>query len=435
LGAIELVLAQQPAQPDPTQSASPQEATEALTAWEWFQEVQLPERGSARYVDFLVTPSVFSKSRADLADLRLRDANDRDVPYALRVRREEREQRPLEARKFNESTKDDRSVELSLDLGEMATEHNEVELQTNGTNFRRRVQIEGSDTSKDWNAILEKAYVVHFEVERRTVESRRLQYPVSRHRYLRIRLYPDAGLEDDRPVITSATVFRTARRAGEYVTRPAELGERQAVRTDDGPGSAWDISFAGELVPSERLSFDVADDDFARSYRLDLMDSDGRPQVLKQGVWQRRAGEEHKPLEIEYTEIAARQLRLSVTDHRNQPLNITAVRYASPARQVVFAHTESLAAPVRLYFGNPKAEPPHYDFAANLPVEPAPPPVRANLAEVEKNPVYEPAPKPLAERWPWLVYAVLGLASLTLLGVLGLLSYGALARHRPRGKA
>ena len=45
------------------------------------------------------------------------------------------------------------------------------------------------------------------------------------------------------------------------------------------------------------------------------------------------------------------------------------------------------------------------------------------------NPIYQPVPKPWTERWPWLVYVVLSVASLILLGILGVLARAAIARH------
>jgi hypothetical protein len=90
-----------------------------------------------------------------------------------------------------------------------------------------------------------------------------------------------------------------------------------------------------------------------------------------------------------------------------------------------------LAAPLQLYFGNPAADTADYDFARLLPATLAPPPVRvpSESAGVQDNPIYRPTPKPWTERWPWLVYVVLGIASLVLLGILTLLGRQAIARH------
>ena len=411
----------------------PRESTEALASWEWLEELQLPEAKQARYFDFLVTPSVFDKSRADLGDLRLYDSRERVIPYALRVLRAENKQEALTARQFNRTTNPDRSVEVSLDLGEQPVEHNEIEIVTKGSNFRRRVQLEGSATNQNWGSIVDKAYLVHFQVDSQQVDVRKLHYPASRFRYVRVREFPESGNEDDRPEIAQVTVYHSTRLPGEYVTLPATLGARQAEPADGAPGSAWYIDFGGQTVPCEQLSFDVSDNDFVRSYRLEKADPDEPPGVLATGEWRRRAGTEIRPMEISFGEVRARRLRLIVTDYRNPPLNLTAVRYTAPARQIIFARSDDPALPFRLHFGNPDALPPHYDFAANLPAN-LEPPVRATLQSLTQNPIYQPVPKPWTERWPWLVYVVLSIASLILLGILGVLARAAIARHDAAGQ-
>jgi hypothetical protein len=56
--------------------------------------------------------------------------------------------------------------------------------------------------------------------------------------------------------------------------------------------------------------------------------------------------------------------------------------------------------------------------------------VQANLVgSVEKNPTYQPPPLPLSEQWPWLIYLVLGAASLMLLVILAVLARQVMARH------
>jgi hypothetical protein len=378
-------------------------------------------------MDAVVSPDVFDKARADLGDLRLYDVNGREVPYDLRVRRAQDTQEPVSAKEFNRTTLPDKAVELSLDLGEKTGEHNQVVVITDGDNFRRRLLVETGDDGQKWQTLLDKVYLVHFRVGEQLIDVRRFTYPVSRYPYLRIRVYPDASLEDDGPGIKSVEVSRSIQVPGEEVTQPAALGGREPVPADGGPGSSWTIDL-GARVPCERLLFDVADNEFTRSYRLETANPDEPPQFLKSGEWRRRAGEEQRPLEVRFNEVQVRRLRLVVTDFRNPPLGLAAVRYAAPARQIVFSPTD-LAPPLKLYFGNPDAEPPHYDFAAALPARLDPAPERAALGDVAPNPAYRPTPPPWSERWPWLVYVVLGAASLVLLGVLIALGREALRRH------
>jgi hypothetical protein len=413
---------------------SPGAPGEALSEWEWNADVNPPPGPAGGLVDFLVTPAVFDRARPDLGDLRLVDAGGRMVPYALRIRREQDEKRPLPAREFNRAAGADRSVGVSLDLGEAPGEHNEIDVTTGGRDFRRRLVLEGSNDEKSWNHLLDKVYLMHFDVGPRVADVHAFTYPVSRFRYLRVHVFPDRSLEADAPEITSVGVFRSVRVRGEDVTLPANLSPREPVRAADGPGSAWTIEFGGNQVPVSRLDVDVADDEFTRPFQLEEVGEENVRRVVAQGEWKRRRGPERRPLEVVFPETMARRLRLVVTDYRNPPLNLLNVRYTAAAREVVFARTAS-GAPLRLYAGNPNARPPHYDFAASLPAKLDPAPVRGSLGEPAKNPEYRPPPKPWTERWPWLVYVVLGAASLVLLAILLGLARAALDRHDRRPAA
>ncbi len=407
----------------------PRAAPESLAAWEWYAEVSRPpSKRPPRWADFLLTPAIFDKARPDQADLRLYDASGRTVPYALRVRRARDEQQRVPAREFNRATNPDRSVELRLDLGERPPEHNGVEVQTRGENFRRRLEEEGSDDGKTWSKLLDRADLVHFRVKGQTVDVHDASYPPSRFRYLRLRVFPDRGLADDVPVVMSAAALHVVQLPGEDVTLPANLGARQPEPADGGPGSVWAIDFGGYAVPVERLTFDVTDQEFVRPYRLELVDGEGNRQHLASGQWQRTLGE-GRPLEIKFNEVTARRLRLVVTDFRNQPLDLRSATYSAPARQVVYEPKGDVAWPLRLYFGNARAAAPHYDFAETLPATINPAPERGSLEAPARNPEYQPAQKPWTERWPWLVYLVLGVAVAVLLGILGALGREAVRRH------
>ncbi len=340
----------------------------------------------------------------------------------------------LPARAFNRAAHPDRSVELTLDLGEAPGEHNEIDVTTAGRDFRRRLLLEGSNDGTGWRVMLDKVYLLHFEIGAQVADVHRFPYPVSRFRYLRVQVFPDRSVEADAPEITAAGVFHTVRVPGEDMTLPATLGAREAVRAPEGPGSAWMIDFGGDQVPVDHLRVDASDDEFTRPYQLEVLGEENQRRVVAQGEWRRRRGREPRPLEIVFPEVAARRLRLVVTDYRNPPLNLVGLRCTAPAREVVLA-SPAAGGPWRLYFGNPAAPPPHYDFAAALPEKLDPPPVRTTLGAPAKNPEYRPPPRPWTERWPWLVYVVLGTASAVLLAILALLAREALARHDRRAAA
>jgi hypothetical protein len=406
---------------------APGAPAESLSEWEWYADVNPGAGPAGGLVDFLVTPAVFDRARPDLGDLRL-VADGQAVPYALRVRREQDDKKPLAAKEVNRVRPPDGSAQVTLDLGDSPGEHNEIAVTIPGRDVRRRLLLEGSNDDKSWGVLLDKVYLMHFDVGPQVVDVHRFTYPVSRFRYLRVQVFPDRSLEKDDLALAGVEVFRTVKVPGEDVTLPANLGPREAVRAPDGPGSAWGIDFGGNQVPVARLTVDASDDEFTRPYQLEAVGEENVRRILAQGEWRRRRNEARRQLEIVFPEVMARRLRLVVTDYRNPPLNLLHVRYSAAAREVVFSRPAS-AAPLRLYVGNPKAGSPHYDFAASLPDKLAPPPLRTSLGELAKNPDYRPPPKPWTERWPWLVYVVLGTASLVLLAILAGLAREALARH------
>src|SRR5207247_4325513 len=194
--------------------------------------------------------------------------------------------------------------------------------------------------------------VMHVEADAKVIDVRRLSYPASRFRYLRLHVFPDQSLDKDKPEITSVAVLWFTQAPGLEVTLDAQLGPRQADRVDGKPSSVWTVEFGGLSVPCGHLLCDVDDDDFARSYRVEVVSPNEPNQVIAQGEWRRRAGEEKKPLEIRFeTEVVAAQLRLVATDYSNPPLNLTAVRYRAAARQLIFENSDALGWPLDLYFG------------------------------------------------------------------------------------
>jgi hypothetical protein len=408
---------------------------ESRRDWEFYSEVKLPDADDSPWCDFVLGPSVFDKSGLDLGDLRLYDAAGREVPYALRVRRTQAERQAIAAREFNRTPGPDGSREVSLDLGDNPPPHNEIELVTPGTRFRRPVQVEGSADNNEWRVLIERAYLLRFDHGKDSLNVRRLGYADSRFRYLRVRVFPDPEVDREPVELADVKAFRTVDVPGETFSVPATVGAREDVMGDGGPGSAWILDLGATNVPCETLRVHVGDTEFVRNYRVESLGPVGTVRrfnpSISNGEWSRRAGEPLAPLEAKFGEQPITRFRLIVTDNRNQPVTIDRAEAVGSARQIVFARS-GVQSPVRLYFGNPRAEPPNYDFARQLPARLDPAPARLTHADRQVNPDYVPPPKPLTERWPWLIYVVLSAAALVLTGLLVQLARTAIAEHDAR---
>lgn len=426
----------------PTQA---EEATPELQArWEYFVPVPIPAAktdDSPTLVDFILGRDVFAHARPDLADLRLYDAAGKTIPYSLRYRRPQTIRESVTATEFNRAEPEDGPSELTLDLQRDDIQYNEIKIVTSGANFRRAVEIDGSEDGKTWRRLV-AGNLLRYEHEKQKIDIDSLMFADSRFRYLRVRIHPDpkpVTINQDlaRFRITEVSVLRHVEDPGERLTQEGTLQPREPGRTYGAPGSVWIIDLGGDNVPCDRIEADIADSEFARDIMIEAEYPTGPLGQLRftyvamtgEMVWQRKPGAPKKPLIATFQEVQTRRLRLYVTDHRNPPLSIRSIKFSAPARQVVFARPASEAGEPQLFFGNPRAELPVYDFARNLPEKLSPPPTRSESKPAARNPNFVPPPQPFTERFPWLIYVVLGSVSVVLAGVIVSLSRAAIAIH------
>jgi hypothetical protein len=274
----------------------------------FFVEVN-PRQGTPGIYDVMIPNQVMDKSREDLADLRLYDNSAREIPYALRIRRQLNESAEIAARLFNQVTVGSKS-ETSVDLGDNAGEHNEIEVDTIGRNFRRRVEIEGSDTGSEWRTLTSTGVIFRFESQNKSVDSKRIDYPTSRYRFLRVRVFPDELTDDKPPFVNYVKVMMALREKGELANWGVPVPSYQLLRNQGAPASAWTIDLGG-FVPCDRLTLEVADESFSRPFQLEVVDDPQNIRSVTSGELTRRVSEQRQPLVILFEkEERARKLRL-----------------------------------------------------------------------------------------------------------------------------
>ena len=391
-------------------------AQTSLSLWPYYVEVT-PERLQGQLYDLGVPLPVMDKARADLADLRLFDSTGREIPYAIRILRDVDEKREIPTRLFNYGSAGPSTSEVSVDLGENPGEHNEIEIETSGSNFRRQVVIEGSDSGREWRTLSNDGVLFSFASQNNVAESERVAYPTSRYRYLRVKVSRDPITDDEMPRVTSVKVMMAVREKGWLSTWNVPVPSYQLQRNQGAHATVWTLDLGGR-VPCDRLSLEIAEESFSRPFQVDSIDDPQNVQLLASGDLTRHSGDEKKPLVIYFNEErVVRKLRLQITDYSNPTLNITSIDASAPARQLVFELKEP-ASPLRLYFGNENVPAPHYDFEKEVAARLTKEPVHSDLGNVSANRDYRPEPKPLTERVPWLIYLVLAASSITLAYVL-----------------
>lgn len=391
-------------------------AQTSLSLWPYFVELT-PDKTAPGIHDVTLPLSVLDKAGSALGDLRLFDSANREIPYAIRIRRDVDEVEEIDGELFN-STRSGSLSEAFVDLGEARGDHNEVEIETSGTNFRRHVTVEGSDSVRDWRMLNRNGVIFGFSSDKSVVESNRVAYPTSRYRFLRVSVQRDELTDKEAPQITAVNAMMAVRQKGQLASWSVAVPSYQLLRNQGAHASAWNIDL-GAYAPCDRLAIGIVEDSFSRPFQVEAIDDQKNIRLIASGTLTRHSGEEAKPLVIVFNEEEyVRQLRLQITDYSNPTLSITSIEASAPARQLVYELKEPISQPLRLYFGNANVSAPHYDFENELSSRLSTEPTHSTIGSVTANPEYKPEPKPLTERVPWLIYVVLAASSIALAFIL-----------------
>lgn len=385
--------------------------SESHERWQYFQELGAAPTGQAAIE---LDHEALGGSRPDLADLRLYDSSRREVPYALRIRRKVHRSEVIEAKQLDRGIRDGRT-QVTLDLGDYSGVHNEIEIDLVGQNFRRRVEVQGSDDSSSWATLTDNALVFRFASAGRSVDQRSVTYPDSRYRYLRVLVSPDSAVDQMAPALSEVRARLRVETEGVERLYPSAYPMREPTRQDNRVASRYSFSVSDGAIPIESLQLELSQAPFSRPYRL-LSGDEQNSREIASGTLASDA-EGSTTVTLRFEEALVKELRLMVTDDRNPPLEIFSAAPAGAARHLLFQN-EGLAYPLRLFYGNPDAAAPNYDYDQQVPetLESAPPPLPLEARQL--NPDYRAPELPVSERAPWLIYVVLAAAALALLWLL-----------------
>lgn len=385
---------------------------DSLSGWQFFRELSGgPDSGMAALT---LDAEVTAASRDDDGDLRIVDAAGNEVPYDLRVLLGQRNVESYKAREVSR-TVEDGAAQLTLDLGPNHGEHDQVQVDTLGTRFRRQVAVFGSDDAQQWTPLTESGMLLRLTGNGNTASIDQAPYPASEQRYVRITIAPDPQADEEPPVIESAVVQRVTVIPGEEQQIAAESVTRETIIQGERSASQYTISLPGR-TPLHALRFRTSAESFARTYQLvSILGDNIAPLPISVGRISRREGEPSDVIMLRFPETFARQLQLTVIDGGEPPIEILDPAVLIASRQLVVDLGAAAARPLRLYYGNPAAAAPVYDLDEELSADAIP---HLDMGPQQLNPAYQAPQEPLSERAPWLIYVLTGMASLALLAIL-----------------
>ena len=397
-------------------------------AWRVSREIKAPEGAAGETARLALDNDVFDKSAGpNLPDLRVLCGENDDIGYVVYspLPTQPRTAR-ARARVFNIAKRGREASELTVDLGENPPITNRIQIRTPARDFGCAVTVEGSDDNTAWRTIRNDAAVFDFggDIQRPFTT---VTIPDTRMRYLRIIVAapPNAGPID----LEGADVFQE--NPAEKSDLPLLVGRPVVNRSESQMAreTLVTLDLGARHLPVRSITVDTPQENFSRAVRIEVSDDreHWRPAGLGALFRSRTDRYREERLTVTFPEAFGRYVRIAIENGDDPPLPITGVTVQGRPRYVYFPFKAGKQ--YRLFYGNPDASAPNYDYAAVFAKVDRRAAVETRLGEVRQNPRFiatraDQPPSPWLERNQWVLYVALGVVVIAL----GLVALKALKR-------
>jgi hypothetical protein len=383
------------------------------------------------------------------SNLRLLEADQREVPFLIRTRTERQtrtEERVVTVtpRSFRERPDNRAEIEFARPAHEPGRVV-ALLLHSAQANYEKLVTVSGSMDQQQWT-VLAEAQPVYDYTRYIDVRNQRVALPGGEWAFYRVEI---ANLAEDRKAVFTE-VIRQVRGAGApditetetarirqepfRVERMDVVVQREQAQAERPVLTRWAVpevevkhdvtarvtrvEFATRRQPVVALWLFPRDRNFIRRVTVSGADESGDAAVwegLAQATVSRieTAGQETR-LRVDLGSARRfRHYRIMLDNQDNPPLEITEVQAETETWEALFF---APGGPLRLFFGGPLEQAPQYDIGAVLAASPGVEPQGWTLAPAEKNPAYrEPAPpKPARSGQPLLILAIVAMVGVLL---------------------
>jgi hypothetical protein len=391
-------------------------------SWRYSRTIESSRSDVLNYLT--IDREIFAHSENRLADLRIIDDLGNELPYELRsLLTFPPEQTALPTTLRENSFVPGQFTQLVIDLGERASFHNNLRVQTPESDFINWVEVAASDDARLWRIVKPRAPISRFRKEN-LEGSQTIRYSENNARYLRLRIQETSHQFP----VTSVDVYSSPG-VGKELLPAAGVPLMAMLRPDSSSSPSqtqWTVDLGSSTIPVAELHFETTQPEFYRAVRILTRADEKEWQSVGGGEIYRYSvgGKIEESLLVRCYEIwGPRYWRVEVLDGNDAPLSAARMSLALSSRFALFKPKPQRA--YRLIYGNARPAAPQYDLVKTLRIQPNEEMQHPLLGAEESTSNYAD-PRPFTERHPNLLWLAVGIAIL-------LLGYAALrALRSPR---
>jgi hypothetical protein len=375
--------------------------------WEYKKEIAVVDGG--RVANVKIDAETYNHSKDDLSDLRIVNNEGKEVPYKLEILESTKEMIRFEPRLYNLSNIPSEFTEFYLDMGENSETINKLHIVTPDKNFRRKVEIFGSDDSKKWYKIRDDAYIFNFHTDDYTSALTDLNFADTRRRYLKIIIWN----EKEKPLeIEECWVYRQKIFKAQMDQIPFKMISR--IENEEKKRTEIILDFVYNNIPKNEISLNFDSPGYHRSVcAFESTDSEDW-RYLGSGVIY-RFDEGNRNNIINLGEARDKYLKILIYNQDDRPLKIEDISAFGNQRLIYFPVEKNKQ--YFLFYGNPDARRPTYEFEKLLPHVESKKSVMVLLEKEQHNEDYSRVIEVLKEDqqfiiWPMVTFVIVALGFL-----------------------
>ena len=320
--------------------------------WEYTKQIEVSYIEGISRVK--VDAEIYNHSKLDLSDVRIIDDEGCEIPYKIEPLKSKKETVCFEPNLHNISHKPGAYTEFYLDIDKENQTVNKLQIVTSDRNFKRKVEIWGSDDGVAWLLIKDDANIFSFYNEDHKTSLTDIKFPDTKRKFLKVVIwnkeekpltiercwvYKESGLEAPLDNIS----FKIISRSDNYEKKRTEI--------------VLDVVYKN--VPKKEVSLKFDYDRYCRNVWVFASEDQENWKRIKSGVIY-RYNKENKNNIIDLSESTNRYLKLLIYNQANPPLKIQDISIKGE-KQFIYIPAKR-GEKYYLFYGNPYARRPIYEF-------------------------------------------------------------------------
>jgi hypothetical protein len=375
--------------------------------WEYKKRIAISDVEGIASVK--VDAEVYNHAKYDLSDVRVISDKKEEVPYKIKTLKSEKETVCFEPKLYNLSIVPDDYTEFYLDMGGKNQVINKLHIVTPDRNFRRRVEIWGSDDGIKWLKIRDAGNIFSFYTDDYRTALTDIKFPDTKRKFYKIVIWNN----EEKPLeINRCWVYKEEVTKAPLDYIPFKIVSRKENHEKKRTEVILDVIY--ENIPKKQINLEFASDRYHRNVWLFGSDDAEDWHRINSAVIY-RYNKKNKKSVITLPESRERYLKLLIYNQDDPPLKIEDISIKANPQFIYFPVKKGKG--YYLFYGNTDAERPVYEFERLLPFMESKANIMADLDREQLNDDFSRVKEVIKEDedffiWPIVAFVIVALGFL-----------------------